>query len=447
MSLHLRNTLDFDLETKNIMESNLNRLLYTVVILLAIPACFALSSVFLQKSDASRVITHRVRRANSFLEELKLGDLERECLEEICSYEEAREIFSVPEQLEDFWRRYTEPDPCQSNPCQNGATCVHQVNTYICICTVNYEGRNCNKEIFPHSSYRCLYKNGGCDHFCTEISESTRECECAPGYRLQADNTSCVPEDMFPCGRLKDVTVGPRIIKGDVCPKGQCPWQALLEYKGEYKCGGVIVDSQWIATAAHCVWGKETSHLQVTVGEHIRLKEEGTEQIRKVSKVLIHPFYNHSITDSDIALLHLFSPVTFGPYALPICLPPANGTFARTLGAIRMAMVSGWGRLAQSGPSSMVLQRLEVPKVSSDECRTESGLKITRNMLCAGFTEGGRDSCQGDSGGPLVTRYKNTWFLTGIVSWGKGCAHSGVYGIYTRVSVFVNWITKTVKTA
>lgn len=126
MSLHLRNTLDFDLETKNIMESNLNRLSYTVVILLTIPACYALSSgetrefktdvfcvcvmfphrvsdssssVFLQKSDASRVITHRVRRANSFLEELKLGDLERECLEEICSYEEAREIFSVPEQL------------------------------------------------------------------------------------------------------------------------------------------------------------------------------------------------------------------------------------------------------------------------------------------------------------------------------------------------------------
>lgn len=57
------------------------------------------SSVFLQKSDASRLMTHRVRRANSFLEELKLGDLERECLEEICSYEEAREIFSVPEQL------------------------------------------------------------------------------------------------------------------------------------------------------------------------------------------------------------------------------------------------------------------------------------------------------------------------------------------------------------
>lgn len=59
----------------------------------------SLSAVFLSKSEASRPLSHRVRRANSFLEELKLGDLERECLEEICSYEEAREIFTVPAQL------------------------------------------------------------------------------------------------------------------------------------------------------------------------------------------------------------------------------------------------------------------------------------------------------------------------------------------------------------
>lgn len=169
--------------------------------------------------------------------------------------------------------------------------------------------------------------------------------------------------------------------------------------------------------------------------------------MRKVSNVFIHPRYNYSSADSDIALLRLLSPVTLDAFAIPVCLPPVNGTFGRTIGAIRMSTVSGWGRLAQSGPPSPVLQRLEVARVSLDECKAKSGLKVTRNMLCAGFIEGGRDSCQGDSGGPLVTRYKNTWFLTGIVSWGKGCARADVYGIYTRVSVFVEWIVKTVATA
>lgn len=35
----------------------------------------------------------RKRRANSFMEESKKGNLERECIEELCNREEAREIF------------------------------------------------------------------------------------------------------------------------------------------------------------------------------------------------------------------------------------------------------------------------------------------------------------------------------------------------------------------
>ncbi len=50
------------------------------------------------------------------------------------------------------------------------------------------------------------------------------------------------------------------------------------------------------------------------------------------------------------------------------------------------------------------------------------------------------DSCKGDSGGPLVTCYRDTTFLLGIVSWGKGCARPGSYGIYTRVSNYLQWI-------
>lgn len=49
--------------------------------------------MFVGKDDASAVL-RRWRRANSgFLEEMKQGNLERECIEEICDYEEAREVF------------------------------------------------------------------------------------------------------------------------------------------------------------------------------------------------------------------------------------------------------------------------------------------------------------------------------------------------------------------
>ena len=50
-----------------------------------------LSAVFIDGKKASQVI--RVRRANTPFEELKRGNLERECYEEICSHEEAREVY------------------------------------------------------------------------------------------------------------------------------------------------------------------------------------------------------------------------------------------------------------------------------------------------------------------------------------------------------------------
>lgn len=52
--------------------------------------------MFLPRDQAHRVL-QRARRANSFLEEVKQGNLERECLEEACSLEEAREVFEDAE--------------------------------------------------------------------------------------------------------------------------------------------------------------------------------------------------------------------------------------------------------------------------------------------------------------------------------------------------------------
>ena len=100
--------------------------------------------------------------------------------------------------------------------------------------------------------------------------------------------------------------------------------------------------------------------------------------------------------------------------------------------------VTGFGTTREGGSSSDKLMEVEVPVVSNAQCSNSYPGYITFNHICAG--KEGKDSCQGDSGGPLFWSSNSKFYLTGIVSFGQGCARPNYPGVYTRVTSYLNWI-------
>uniref|UniRef100_A0AAY4EVC2 Coagulation factor VII n=1 Tax=Denticeps clupeoides TaxID=299321 RepID=A0AAY4EVC2_9TELE len=415
--------------------------------LIFIPALICLGAVclgtnlwtlFLPRDDAHALL-RRSRRANAGrLEELKPGSMERECVEEVCDYEEAREIFEDDAKT-----------PCLNNPCKNNGTCIYIANAYECHCVQGFEGAYCQEGTVGHDVLKCLYMNGGCGQFC-DGSGPRRKCDCVPGYTLGPDAKQCIPQVPFPCGKVPLLkNEKGQVAQGHLCPKGHCPWQVLLKLKGQDLCGGALLHADWVITAAHCVHQQDAKDLSVIAGEHNLDMVEGTEQTVPVSQVVVHKRFNESTGDSDIALLRLREPVTFSDYAVPVCLPRRD--FAQSqLEKVHYHTVSGWGQRTDGGnvPPSQVpkhlaspfLRKLPVPVLSGQDCAVKSGLNVTENMMCAGYFQGAKESCRGDDGSPLVTQYGDTTFLTGVVAWGKGCCEPGYYGIYTKVSNFLDWV-------
>ena len=165
-------------------------------------------------------------------------------------------------------------------------------------------------------------------------------------------------------------------------------------------------------------------------------------ELRRVEQIILHSGYDPRATLDDIALMRLVEPFPdTQTQTVQLQSPQLDRTFSPP-GAC--SVVTGWGTLEEGAPQSLPdrLQAVDLPIIDGARCADiYSADDITAGQVCAGYDQGTMDSCQGDSGGPLVVPGGATgWTQVGVVSWGKGCAQPRAYGVYTRVSHYIDWI-------
>ncbi|XP_069821361.1 chymotrypsin B-like [Dendropsophus ebraccatus] len=233
------------------------------------------------------------------------------------------------------------------------------------------------------------------------------------------------------------VTGYARIVNGEEAVPGSWPWQVSLQDRtGWHYCGGSLINSNWVVTAAHCSVGLTD---RVVLGEHDRSSNAEAIQSLAVEQVFTHPEWNSNTINNDISLVKLATPAVLGSAVSPVCLANPGEVYDDG----RICVTSGWGKtrwIALNTPSK--LQQTALPVLSNEQCKTYWGSNISDVMVCAGAA--GSSSCMGDSGGPLVCDRDGAWTLIGIVSWGSSTCSTSTPAVYARVTELRGWVDQIV---
>ncbi|XP_054934395.2 chymotrypsin-1-like [Dermacentor andersoni] len=239
-----------------------------------------------------------------------------------------------------------------------------------------------------------------------------------------------------------------RIVDGKTIARSRMPWIVHLVARYQLKprsikqmaCGGSILSSRFILTAAHCINFGHRHPVSIVVRYNSTYLEQGP--LASVKDIIPHPRFSMATVTNDIGLVKLTKPLQFDEFVKPICLPVTRLQLAH-----KKAFAAGWGKTRDKDVKGTDrLHYIRTNILPFRNCTTsfdsweQQDVFTDASVICT--ETNGEGVCQGDSGGPVTIWRKRhrKYFQVGVISFSEGCSKAGHPNVHTRVSHFVPWI-------
>uniref|UniRef100_A0A1A9WJH5 Peptidase S1 domain-containing protein n=1 Tax=Glossina brevipalpis TaxID=37001 RepID=A0A1A9WJH5_9MUSC len=170
----------------------------------------------------------------------------------------------------------------------------------------------------------------------------------------------------------------------------------------------------------------------------IRDLKDKTGQRSQVKEYVVHENYEQFVS-SDIAMVFIDPPLKLdGERSERLLFNDSS-----IVDGDQEVSLTGWGSVHHFGSTPLarfptVLQRLPYMTMTNENCKKRMR-GVSDTEICA-LDRFGKGACNGDSGGPLVMRDGEQIKQVGIVSYGTAMCASNNPDVYTRVSMFIDWI-------